>query len=195
VEDILAMAKVKPVCNQVEAHPFLPQDKLKAFLDQKGMALVAYSPLGNLDPNDPTKPSPLRDEAVLGVAKKHGKTPAQVVLRWHVQKGHVVIPKTVTLSRCVGSSSSGIVSGWLMSGCAMIENCTIVQCLTQHPNQPHTRPTRPHARRLAENADVFNWALDAEDMEAIAEAGKKHKTRMVNPGFRPGGQQVFNDEE
>lgn len=149
MEEILSIAKVKPVCNQVraflesriikserrnvgqwlgfssahdlslsllpyltttntllllpqvEAHPYLPQDKLKAFLDEKGMALVAYSPLGNLDPNDPAKPSPLRDEAILGIAKKHGKSPAQVVIRWQLQKGHVVIPKTVTLSRFV----------------------------------------------------------------------------------------------
>ena len=67
------------------------------------MALVAYSPLGNLDPNDPSKPSPLRNEVIEGIAKKHGKSPAQVIIRWHLQKGHVVIPKTVTLSRCVRS--------------------------------------------------------------------------------------------
>lgn len=146
MEEILAIAKVKPVCNQVEAHPYFPQDKLKRFLDEKKMALVAYSPLGNLDPNDPAKPSPLRDETILAIAKKHGKSPAQVIIRWHLQKGHVVIPKTVTLSR------------------------------------------------LAENAGVFDWALDGEDMAAIAEAGQKHKVRMVNPGFRPGGQPVFQDE-
>lgn len=101
VEDILAIAKIKPVVNQVEAHPYLPQHKLKTFLDSKGIALCAYSPLSNLDPNDPSKPSALRDEAILSIAKKHGKTPAQVIIRWHIQKGHVVIPKTVTLSRCV----------------------------------------------------------------------------------------------
>lgn len=59
---------------------------MKAYLDSKGMALVAYSPLGNLDPNDPAKPSPLRDETILAIAKKHGKSPAQVIIRWHLQK-------------------------------------------------------------------------------------------------------------
>lgn len=100
-EEILAVARHKPVCNQVECHPYWPQDKLKSFLDAHGMALVAYSPLGNLDPNDTSKPSVLRDETILGLAKKHGKTPAQVIIRWHLQKGHVVIPKTVTFSRYV----------------------------------------------------------------------------------------------
>lgn len=143
VEEILAIAKIKPVSNQVECHPYFPQDKLKKFLDEKGMALVAYSPLGNLNPDDP---SPLRDEAILGIAKKHGKTPAQVIIRWHLQKGHVVIPKTVTLSR------------------------------------------------LQENADVFGWALDAEDMAAIARIGEEKNKRMLNPGFRPGLKPVFQDD-
>lgn len=146
VEDILAIAKIKPVVNQVEAHPYLPQDALKTFLDSKGIALCAYSPLSNLDPNDPSKPSALRDEAILSIAKKHGKTPAQVIIRWHLQKGHICIPKTVT------------------------------------------------PQRLVENADVYDFALDNEDMSLIAETGKKHKARLVNPGFKPAGQPVFTDE-
>lgn len=48
--------------------------------------------------------------------------------------------------------------------------------------------------RLAENADVFDFTLSEEDMAAIKEAGEKHSVRMVNPGFRPGGVQVFKDE-
>ena len=63
------------------------------------MVLTAYSPLGNLDPNDPSKPSPLRDDVIIDLAKKYNKSPAQVIIRWHLQKGNCVIPKTVTLSR------------------------------------------------------------------------------------------------
>ena len=61
-------------------------------------------------------------------------------------------------------------------------------------NPPPPPPPPPPPTRLAENAAVYDWALDAEDMAAIAEQGKKNKVRMVNPGFRPGGQPVFKDE-
>lgn len=57
------------------------------------------SPLGNLDPNNLTAPCVIRDETIAKIAAKHGKSPAQVVIRWSLQMGNVVIPKTVTLSR------------------------------------------------------------------------------------------------
>lgn len=99
VQEILDIARIKPVCNQIECHPYLPQDEMRTFLHSKGMALVAYSPLSNLDPNDASKPCALRDDTILGLAKKYTKSPAQIILRWHVQMKNVVIPKTVTLSR------------------------------------------------------------------------------------------------
>ncbi|MFE2539626.1 aldo/keto reductase [Actinacidiphila glaucinigra] len=83
---------VAPALNQVELHPHLPQTELRAFHAGHGIATEAWSPLG--------QGRGLLDEpALAAVAAKHGRTPAQVVLRWHLQIGNVVIPKSVTPSR------------------------------------------------------------------------------------------------
>ncbi|MEU1540972.1 aldo/keto reductase [Actinacidiphila glaucinigra] len=83
---------VAPVLNQVELHPHLPQAELRAFHAGHGIATEAWSPLG--------QGRGLLDEpALAAIAAKHGRTPAQVVLRWHLQIGNVVIPKSVTPSR------------------------------------------------------------------------------------------------
>jgi 2,5-diketo-D-gluconate reductase A len=80
-----------PAINQIELHPNLPQAGLRAFHAEHGIATEAYSPLaqGRL----------LRDKVIAGLARKHGKSAAQVILRWHLQLGNVVIPKSVTPSR------------------------------------------------------------------------------------------------
>ncbi|MCD0480909.1 aldo/keto reductase [Streptacidiphilus sp. ASG 303] len=83
---------VVPALNQVELHPHLQQAELRAFHAEHGIATEAWSPLaqgGEL----------LEDPAVAAVAEKHGTTPAQAVLRWHLQLGNVVIPKSVTPER------------------------------------------------------------------------------------------------
>jgi diketogulonate reductase-like aldo/keto reductase len=59
-----------PTARQVECHPYWAQNKLRSFLHAHGIALVAYSPLGNLDPNDASKPSPLRDPLIAELAAK-----------------------------------------------------------------------------------------------------------------------------
>ncbi|WP_431968777.1 aldo/keto reductase [Actinacidiphila sp. bgisy160] len=83
---------VVPAVNQIELHPHLPQSELRAFHAGHGIATEAWSPLG--------QGRGLLDEpALAAVAAKHGRTPAQVVLRWHLQLGNVVIPKSVTPSR------------------------------------------------------------------------------------------------
>ncbi|MFG2306774.1 aldo/keto reductase [Actinacidiphila glaucinigra] len=83
---------VAPALNQVELHPHLPQTELRAFHAGHGIATEAWSPLG--------QGRGLLDEpALAAIAAKHGRTPAQVVLRWHLQIGNVVIPKSVTPSR------------------------------------------------------------------------------------------------
>jgi 2,5-diketo-D-gluconate reductase A len=81
-----------PALNQIELHPRLQQRELRAFHAQHGIVTEDWSPLasgGDL----------LEDPVVSGIAQRLSRTPAQVVLRWHVQLGHVVIPKSVTPSR------------------------------------------------------------------------------------------------
>lgn len=98
---ILDSCRIKPVTNQVECHPYLTQQKLSAFLKTHDIVLTAYSPLGS--PNRPwvTKDDVvlLEDPKVLALAKKFNKTPAQILVRYQIQRGHVVIPKSVTKNR------------------------------------------------------------------------------------------------
>lgn len=81
-----------PAMNQVELHPYLQQTELRAFHAEHGILTEAWSPLASGG-------SVLRDEVVRRIAGKHGVTPAQAILRWHLQLGNVVIPKSVTPSR------------------------------------------------------------------------------------------------
>lgn len=113
---------IRPAVNQIELHPGLPQDELRAFNAENDIVTQAWSPLaqGNI----------LSSPVLADLAKKHGKSPAQVVLRWHLQLGNVVIPKSVTPAR------------------------------------------------IAENIDVFDFALDNDDMAAIAD---------LETGVRVGG--------
>jgi 2,5-diketo-D-gluconate reductase A len=82
---------VTPAINQVELHPYLQQVSLREFHAEHGIATEAWSPLA--------QGALLDDPVVVKIAEAHGKTPAQVVLRWHVQIGNVVIPKSVTPER------------------------------------------------------------------------------------------------
>ena len=91
---ILDECEVVPTINQVECHPYFPQTELKALLTEHNIALQAWYPLGGRG-NDSIMGEPLIGE----LAKAHGKSPAQVILRWHVQLGNVVIPKSVTPER------------------------------------------------------------------------------------------------
>lgn len=81
----------------------MPQLRLKAFCDAHGIVLEAYSPLGSPDRParlvDAADPEPLTDPVIARVAAKHGVSPAQVLLRWQVQRGVVVLPKSVTPAR------------------------------------------------------------------------------------------------
>ncbi|MBW8797737.1 MAG: aldo/keto reductase [Streptomyces sp.] len=83
---------VLPSVNQVELHPLFPQDELRAFHAERGIVTESWSPLGR-------DVRLLDDPAVVAVAKAHGVTPAQAVLRWHVQLGAVPIPKSADAGR------------------------------------------------------------------------------------------------
>jgi diketogulonate reductase-like aldo/keto reductase len=75
----------------VELHPMFQQTALRSFHAQHGIVTEAWSPLG--------RAKILEDETLVAVARKHGRTPAQVVLRWHLDNGIVAIPKTVSPQR------------------------------------------------------------------------------------------------
>ncbi len=92
LEHLLAETEVIPALNQIELHPQLAQRELRGFHAHRGIATEAWSPLG--------QGKGLLDLPVLaGIGAKYGKTAAQVVLRWHIQLGNIVIPKSVTPSR------------------------------------------------------------------------------------------------
>lgn len=96
--DLLAIARVPPAVDQVECHPGWQQTKLKAFCQTNGVHLSAYSPLGSPGTTW-IKGNVLTDPVVNMVAEKLGKSPAQVALRWGVQMGHSVLPKSTTEAR------------------------------------------------------------------------------------------------
>lgn len=112
LERIIAETGVAPVVNQVEVHPWLPQAELRAAHERLSIRTEAWSPLarGRL----------LADATLTRIAAKHGRSPAQVVLAWHVAQGTIVIPKA------------------------------------------------SNPERIAENLDVFSFALGGEDVAAIA---------------------------
>lgn len=121
LERLLAETSVVPVLNQVELHPQLQQQELRDFHAKHGIATEAWSPLGS-------GKGLLDEPTIAAIATKHGKSPAQVVLRWHLQLGTIVIPKSVTPSR------------------------------------------------IRENIDVFDFALDADDLAAIAGLDQGRRT-------------------
>ena len=112
LQRLLSESGMVPALNQIELHPALPQQETVAFHQAHGIVTQAYSPLG--------RGAALDHPVLLRLAVRHQRTPAQVVLRWHMQRGVVAIPKSST------------------------------------------------AVRIAANIDVFGFALDDDDMAAMA---------------------------
>ncbi|ORZ01317.1 NADP-dependent oxidoreductase domain-containing protein [Syncephalastrum racemosum] len=96
IEKLLATAKVIPAVNQVELHPYLPQQKLFDYCNSKGIHLSAYSPLGSTDS------ALMKDETLLKIAESRKKTPAHVILSWGAARTSI-LPKSVTPSRIVSN--------------------------------------------------------------------------------------------
>jgi 2,5-diketo-D-gluconate reductase A len=91
LEQLEQETSTRPTVNQVELHPWLQQSELRQWQAAHGIATEAWSPLA--------KGEQLDDETVASIASAHGKSPAQVILRWHIQVGNIVIPKSVTPER------------------------------------------------------------------------------------------------
>ncbi|MBZ9678729.1 aldo/keto reductase [Mesorhizobium sp. ES1-1] len=111
LERIIGETGVTPVANQIELHPRFQQRELRAFHAKHDIRTESWSPLGS--------GKLLDDPTISGIARKHGKSPAQTMIRWHLQEGLVVIPKSA------------------------------------------------HQERIAANFDVFDFELDAQDLETI----------------------------
>jgi 2,5-diketo-D-gluconate reductase A len=130
LEHIVDETGVTPALNQIELHPYLTQDQLREYDMSRGIATEAWSPIargGGL----------LHDQMITSLAEKYGKTPAQIVIRWHLELGNVVIPKSVTPAR------------------------------------------------IAENFDVFDIDLDAEDVDAITGLDRGERTGPDPDTFNP----------
>ncbi len=136
VRDMLNYARIAPAVLQVESHPYLVQEKLMRFCAEEDIAVTAFSPLGALSYLEldmaQASESVLEQPSVVAIAERLGRTPAQVVLRWGVQRGNAIIPKT----------------------------------------------SKPE--RLRENANLFDFALTDDDMEAINALDKNQ--RFNDPG-------------
>ena len=99
LETLMRRTEVVPAVNQVERHPFFTQDALRAFHTRHSITTEAWSPLGGIHVYRPSDPdavlNALEHPTITAIADKHGKTPAQVLLRWHNEQGVVAIPKSV----------------------------------------------------------------------------------------------------
>ncbi|CAB4638235.1 unannotated protein [freshwater metagenome] len=93
IDEILKVAEHKPVLNQVELHPWLSQDKLLEYDNKHSIVTQAWSPLA--------RGQILENEPLAAIAATHDKSVAQVVLRWHIQRGVAVIPKSNSKDRII----------------------------------------------------------------------------------------------
>ena len=96
LQPLYESARIKPAVVQVEAHPYLPETELLEFCKEKGIVFLAFAPLGH-----GMKPGLLEDPVITGIAAQVGKTPAQVLLAWAVQRGTALLttPRSAARAR------------------------------------------------------------------------------------------------
>lgn len=125
LERLLPHCAIIPVTNQVELHPCLPQDDLKAYCETKDILLSAYSPLGKKRRNlNPSLPDPLlgrsktfflEEPTIKGIADKLNVSPMQVILSWGVQRGTAVLPKSEDDGRMIANITVRVVCFFITS--------------------------------------------------------------------------------
>lgn len=99
LDRLLGEAKIVPAVNQIEIHPYFQQPALQRLDKQHGILTQAWSPIGGITFYRGGNKSTLEDPVILAIAGEHGKSAAQVMLRWHIQEGRSVIPKSVKPAR------------------------------------------------------------------------------------------------
>ena len=103
IKDLIAVCEIKPEANQIELQPFLAQNAMLEFCNKEKIVLTAYSPLGSIDRpavfKAPDEPSLLENPTIMEIAKSHGISTAQVLIRWAIQRGTSVIPKSINPGR------------------------------------------------------------------------------------------------
>jgi len=106
LDEVLKIARIKPVLHQIELHPYLNQQEMRQYCAKNNIVVNSYCPLSNLK-NENEKDeevSALHNPVIKEIAKAKNKSTAQVIIRWHLQHGLVVIPKTVTPARLTENS-------------------------------------------------------------------------------------------
>ena len=104
LRELLSFVTTKPAVNQFEVHPYNQRDSLVALCEKEGIVVNSYCPLGGRGNKGQVTDSLLKDPALKAIASAHGKTVAQTILRWHLQRGLTPIPK--------GSSKAHIVENF-----------------------------------------------------------------------------------
>ncbi|KAJ7125044.1 Aldo/keto reductase [Mycena epipterygia] len=137
LEELLAQCSVVPATNQVELHPCLPQDDLKAYCEAKGILLTAYSPLGR------SKTFFAEQPVISGLAEKYKTTAPQIILSWGVQRGTVVVPKSENESR-------------------MLANITLVELSQEDMHEIGALHSKPGMHKSlvefhADDGSVYGW--------------------------------------
>jgi len=99
VNDCLNFAKIPPAVNQFERHPYHSQPELTKWCQEQGVAVTAYSSLGNPGHEKDREVNVLEDETIMEIAKSHKRTPSQVLLRWSIEHNVICIPKSVNKDR------------------------------------------------------------------------------------------------
>lgn len=108
LDRLLGATHVVPAVNQIELHPYFQQRAVSSLDEEHGILTQAWSPIGGITfYRDGANGSTLDDPTIEGIARDHGKTPAQVMLRWHVQEGRSAIPKSVRPNRIAENFAVG----------------------------------------------------------------------------------------